>query len=657
VPPGARNAATGCFATVVLVAFLGTGCLGGGTAPANAPAEKRLLFVAEDDGYVFTIDTSGHALRQLTRGNDWGARRGVWSPDGTRIAVVTEKVPDERNAAVLVMSRDGRNRRRLAFLPSAEAQLSWRSEKTIGARAYTGFHRVEVSTVDAVHGGRRRIVRIERYRPGVLSPDGTRLAFERTDRHGDTQIYVARPDRSRAVNVSRSRSKGPSRLVEAAESWSPDGTRLAFTLDRGLGSDTREVRVMHADGSGERMVAPAPHLRGFPEWSPGGRSLAWVADADDDGLDELYVAAVKGGRPRRLVERTYIQDIEWEPGGARAAPPSAGSGPPATRLIRTYSRDLAKGRARLSDVRLLRRFASDSERPTVADLSSDGALLALIWRGEIGVLDLRTNRIRPVATSRPAGWYPQALFAPDGRSLLYRRWDELLLLDLRTGRTTKVARTSSWGQFAWLADGRVAFGDRGRLKLVRPGDRPRRMSGVSKVGTWSISPRGRRLLYNHRCETFLLDRISGKTRRLSGHMFVPGRAWSPDGTHFVLQWAEDCKPKTEAIWAYHTYDVLYNRAGDQIAGLSGHGATWSADGGLLFVYYQPTGTEVHGLEALEAVDLERKRESILLAAGNADSEAFIGPGAWVVFARYDEPWRVSHYDSSGALYLGRLVGR
>jgi WD40-like Beta Propeller Repeat len=402
VPPSARHAGRGCVATLALVALLSTACLGEDTSRSRTDGQ-RLLFVAEDDGYVFTVGKSGQALEQLTRGHDWGARRGVWSPDGSHIAVVTDKVPEERNAAVLVMSRDGRNQQRLAFLPSAETQLSWRSERTIVARAFIGFHRVEVSTVDAVHGGRRRIVRIGRYRPGVLSPDGTQLAFDWINRHGDTQIYVARPDRSRAVNASRSRSKGPTPLVEAAETWSPDGTRLAFTLDRGLGRDTREVRVMQADGSNERTLALAPHLRGVPEWSPDGRSVAWVADADDDGLDELHVAPVNGDRPRRLVERNYIQDIEWEPGAARTAPLSAGSGPPPTRLIRTSSRELAKGHARLSDVRLLRRFASDSERPAVADLSVDGALVALIWRGEIDVLDLRTNRLRAVAPSRPPG--------------------------------------------------------------------------------------------------------------------------------------------------------------------------------------------------------------------------------------------------------------
>ena len=209
MPPRAYHARMRGFATLALVAFLGAGCLGDGKSRFAAPARLRLLFVAEPDGYVFTVEADGRGLRQLTRGNDWGARRGVWSPDGSRIAVVTNKVPEGRNAAVLVMSADGRSRRRLAFIPSEEAQLRWRSANAIEVRAYTAFRRIEISTVDAEHGGPRRAVRVIHAPPVVVSPDGSRLAFERRDGHGDTQIFVGRPDRSHAVNVSRSRSKGP----------------------------------------------------------------------------------------------------------------------------------------------------------------------------------------------------------------------------------------------------------------------------------------------------------------------------------------------------------------------------------------------------------------------------------------------------------------
>ena len=325
---------------------------------------------------------------------------------------------------------------------------------------------------------------------------------------------------------------------------------------------------------------------------------------------------------------------------------------------RTYSRELATGHARLVDVRLLRRFASDVDRPFLLDLSPDGSLVSVSWRGELGLLDLRSNTVRPIEPSRPAGGYDaHALFSPDGRRLLYRHWAALLLLDVTSGRTSELARTASWGDFAWLADGRIAFSDDGRLKLVRPGGRPHLVAGIPRMSRWAISSTGRRILYDRRCETFLFDRVTGRTRRLSKHMFVLPRSWSPSGTHFILQWAEECKPKTDALWTYHSYDVLYGARGHAIATLVGRGATWSSDSKLLFTYPQQTGTATYGLEALNAADLPGRRDSALVQEGNAYTEAFVGPGRWVVFSRYDRPNRVSHSETSGGLYIGRIAGR
>lgn len=638
-------------AALACLTVLGTGCLGHGT-PSRSGRSSRLVFVGGEDGYLFTIGADGNGLRQLTRARNWGAERVVWSPDGSRLAVATDRVPEGHNAALLVMDSSGARAKRLAYLPSSQVQLRWASAKRIGVARYA-LYRLETSVVDAERGGRLRRVRVEYVREGVRSPDGRQVAFRRRDRHGDTQIFVG-ASRSEAVNVSRSRSVGPSPVVESNQVWSLDGSRLAFTLDRGL--PPPEIRVMRADGSGEHRVAIAPHWSGEgPKWSPDGRFLAYVADGDDDGLSDLYVVPAAGGPSRRLVELEYIHDFEWQPGHSSPAKPA----PPASakqRLIRTYSTKLAAGHARLTDVRLLRRFTSLEDRPSVADLSPDGSLLALFWRGSLSLLDLRTNELRFVAPAPPSGQDPQALFSPDGKRLLYRRWARLLSLDLATGQRALVA-TSGWGEFAWLADGRVAFSDLGRLKIVRPGRPPHAVPGMPRVARWAISSHGRRLLYDRRCETFLLDRRSGQRRRLSGHMFVLPRSWAPDGTRFVLQWAEQCTRKTDSIWAYHTFDLLYNRTGDVNASPGGHGATWSRDSKVLFVYAQPTGTAVAGLEALVAVDPRLRRQSTLLREGNADGEAFAGPGGWVVYTRYDVPERVSYNETSGGLYVARLVGR
>ena len=642
------------LAVLAGAALLSAGCTSETNEGASPePGSQRIAFVADTNGYVFTVEADGHGLRRLTRGEHWGAESVAWSPDGSQLAVVSLKVPDtERHAAsVLVMDAEGTQRRRVALLRVDEAQPRWRTREGLQILAYEWPNRTVVSDVSPAGGGPTRTGEEPL---GPLSPDGRWRALVRGAwPKEDSQIYLGRPDGSGAVNISRSRSVGPSRLLEARPSWSPDGTRIAFVMDRGRGE---EIWVMRADGSDERRVARAPLTRAGPDWSPDGRSLAYGADVDDDGLDELYVADLSGGLPRKLLERDYIQALQWQPA---ARPKATKSMRPAMRAprkpVRTFSYDLNAGSGRLADVRVLARFDSERGQPTLADISPDGSLVALFNQQGLALLDLRTNRLRVLVPSTDMTSEPVALFSPDGRSLLYRDRKALLVRNIRSGATIRLAR-STFGAFTWLDDGRVVFADRGTLRVIRPGARASLMKGVPPFDAVAISPDGRRLLYDRRCETFLLDRRTGHSRRLSGHLFISGRAWAPDGSFFALQWAETCDRKNGAVWAYHSHVLLFSANGTRVARSSGRGATWSRDSTLLFAYPHQTGTATGGTQSLVAIDPRRRRESVLLPTGNAYSAALIGPGRWVVYTKYDRPDRVPHEETAGALYLARLVG-
>ena len=157
--------------------------------------------------------------------------------------------------------------------------------------------------------GVRRLRRAGPLVGGVAwSPDGHRLAFVTYENGADGGLYVMNADGSGRVRVSD---------VTAATrpSWSPDGRKMAFAA-YAESNELRDIWIMNADGSNLRLLAPLEFGVFDVDWSPtGGRFVFtsagfWGGDLytmNTNGRGVRKFAGVKGGGP------------DWSPGGRRIA--------------------------------------------------------------------------------------------------------------------------------------------------------------------------------------------------------------------------------------------------------------------------------------------------------------------------------------------------
>jgi len=121
------------------------------------------------------------------------------------------------------------------------------------------------------------------------SPDGSRLAFSQIDQRGSLQLYLIDADGSHLTQLTHF----PAAQNAAQPTWSPDGTRIAFT-EFGIGNIPNQgefytsvnLDVIGADGTGLATLLAIGQQPGtgsfgddhdlFPAWSPNGSRIAYV---------------------------------------------------------------------------------------------------------------------------------------------------------------------------------------------------------------------------------------------------------------------------------------------------------------------------------------------------------------------------------------------
>ena len=233
-------------------------------------ATNRILFGSDRDGTpeIYVMDADGANLVRLTT-DAWVQIAPVtevtslaWSPDGTRIAFIANRVGDRR---IFVMNADGTGLVRLTDHRVGNGAPAW-------------------------------------------SPDGRRIAFT-VQRFGNDEIFVINADGTELVNLTHHPAD------DAAPAWSPDGHRIAFTSNRSGNNEIYTMndvvegrRYFRKDGtevSAEDYDKLLPFLQGVialgtdlvqltdhpahdisPAWSPDGQWIAFTSNRS--GNNEIY---------------------------------------------------------------------------------------------------------------------------------------------------------------------------------------------------------------------------------------------------------------------------------------------------------------------------------------------------------------------------------
>ena len=284
-------------------------------SPEISPDGKRVVYEVsrtnwEDNAFerdLWIADTATGEGHQLTASKK-SSTNAAWSPDGKWIAFLSDRPGQisgtpEGKKQIYLISADGGEARQLSKIEKGVNNFAW-------------------------------------------SPDSNRLVFsaedpepkamkDRKEKYGEYDVVHADYSMSHLWTLEipageTEMAPEPKRLTEGATfsvgefTWSPDGTRIAFSAQRDadlISSESADIYVVTvSDGKLKKIVStPGPDRN--PQWSPDGKQIAYETSAGSKYFFytnmKIAVVDADGGTPRVLTD-AFDEDpglISWAADG------------------------------------------------------------------------------------------------------------------------------------------------------------------------------------------------------------------------------------------------------------------------------------------------------------------------------------------------------
>lgn len=152
-----------------------------------------------------------------------------------------------------------------------------------------------------------------------LSPDGRRIAFT-VDAGPIAAVDLSKLEGSATLKIEPKTAGAVTRLTEEGArygdlwpKYSPDGQRIVFSSRR---DDDFEIYLMNADGTAQQRLTHSPGIDAHPAFAPDGERIAFTSNRDRNY--EIYTMKLDGSDLKRITDNSGRDDFAcWYPNGQR----------------------------------------------------------------------------------------------------------------------------------------------------------------------------------------------------------------------------------------------------------------------------------------------------------------------------------------------------
>ncbi len=190
----------------------------------------------------------------------------------------------------------------IPFVPGLATFPSIRDNSLAYVQSQTNANIWKLDLRDSTHAAEDPSILITSTRQQAaasFSPDGSRIAFQ-SDRSGNWEIWTCDRDGSNAVQLTHFGG-----APTGTPRWAPDGKQIAFDSDANGGS---QVYVVSANGGEPRQLTNGPESGEVPSWS---RDEKWIYySTSHNSSPNIWKLPVGGGAPQPVVSNSGIYAVE-----------------------------------------------------------------------------------------------------------------------------------------------------------------------------------------------------------------------------------------------------------------------------------------------------------------------------------------------------------
>lgn len=289
---------------------------------AIAPDGRRIVFElkrfdsAENRNFtqLMIVDVENGETRSLTNEAQRSDTRPQWSPDGSRLAFLSDR---EKASCLFVMPMTGGEPRRISDRDGNVSDFAWSQDGRKLAYAYRGMTEREKLERDDKAAEVKKLPQYRHYKRMIYKLDGAGFS------NGlNSHIYVI----DAAGGKARQLTSGE--FDHGAPRFSPDGKQVSFIANRNPDPDLHPTQsaiyAAPARGGAIRRVTSGPGEILCHCWSPDGKTIAFVGHPGGDNdwwkYDEhLWLVDAKGGKPRELTKEIDNSCVNVTMGDVSAA--------------------------------------------------------------------------------------------------------------------------------------------------------------------------------------------------------------------------------------------------------------------------------------------------------------------------------------------------